>query len=687
MNILNNIKRMKSNDKNSTISRLEYLKKQIFESDNHACFLERERILNRLNIEMADYNEPDRYAKIFATLLSEVSTPVDKHDYLVGRVVEGTPDDGMKAPSDALRSTGHMSFDYEKILRVGLQGILEEIQHNASQKGDEESLSFARNAEIVIVAIRDYANRYANEAEAHGITAAAKALRIVPFLPAYDFYSALQGLWLLHMIASCYVGARDYAFGRFDQYMLPFYENAVNQAPTKEEICELLAGFFIKTNEICGRATFNHSVKPISCNASKQYVNIGGEAPNEFSSIVLEAAMLSNMAQPQIVVLLKPDADQTFTQNVFEALSVLTDKMNIYNYDLVVNSLINKGIEESVAKAFTYSACCTLDLNHHSFRREHYVRAPHIFLSALNSGEYASLPEVLSAFKALLKTDMQNYANMEQTPYDKEKQRKMFVLDSILLSDCATECHYAGNGNDKYNLLNLFCPGIATIGDSLMVLDKLVFQEKRYRYTEFVEILSNDFSSNENLRNDILTYTKFGNDTDADQYAIMAGNAFLDAVDSLILKDNFYAVGSFYSLERENSSCAHLGATPDGRKSGTPFSENQSPTYGADKAGITALLKSVAKLPFSRSGAGGLNLTFSKSISPNVLKALVVSYFQLGGIHVGISVINSAMLSDAMINPEKYQSLTVRLYGFSEYFVSLPKWQQLAVLNRTEYAI
>lgn len=38
-----------------------------------------------------------------------------------------------------------------------------------------------------------------------------------------------------------------------------------------------------------------------------------------------------------------------------------------------------------------------------------------------------------------------------------------------------------------------------------------------------------------------------------------------------------------------------------------------------------------------------------------------------------------------MVNPDKYKSLTVRLCGISEYFVSLHKWQQLAVLNRTQY--
>ena len=36
-------------------------------------------------------------------------------------------------------------------------------------------------------------------------------------------------------------------------------------------------------------------------------------------------------------------------------------------------------------------------------------------------------------------------------------------------------------------------------------------------------------------------------------------------------------------------------------------------------------------------------------------------------------------------HPEKYRSLTVRMYGFSEYFVTLSPVQQIGVLNRTVY--
>ncbi len=664
---------------------LKKLKELIFETDNNACFIERERILGRLENEMKDYSGTDKYAIILSMLLTEVSTRVLDCDYFAGRVVEALPDEGMKAPNTLLCSIGHMSFDYAKVLKMGLKGILKEIKITSVKKGDKDSLSFAENAEIVINAIHDFSDRYAKEAEDKGFWEMAKALKTVPFEPAYDFYSALQGIWIIHMIASCYVGSRDYAFGRFDQYMLPFYEKAISEGKSREELTELLAGFLIKTNEICGRCTHNYKVKPVLSQASKQYINIGGENPNAFSSVVLEAAMLSNMAQPQITVLLKPDSNADFTKNTFKALSHLTDKMNIYNYEPIVKALVKKGIDEDVAKDFTYSACCTFDLNYHSFRLEYYTPVPFIFKEVLESREFDSTNDILAEFEKSLIDDIQKYVDVTEKGFESERARKEFVLDSILLSDSTKECKYACDGNAKYNVLNIFCPGIATLGDSLMVIDKLVFKEKRYTYAEFMEIVKNNFENNEELRQEILGYTKFGNDTENDKYAVLAGKAFLDAADSVKLKDNHYIASGFYSLERENFWSSKLVATPDGRKSGQPFSENQSPTYGTDKNGITALLKSIAKLPLERTVNGGLNLTFSQKVNPEILQALVVSYFNMGGLHVGISVIDRAVLKDAMKNPDKYKSLTVRLYGFSEYFISLPEWQQIAVLNRTEY--
>ncbi|MBQ7386745.1 MAG: hypothetical protein IJW03_01120 [Clostridia bacterium] len=98
---------------------------------------------------------------------------------------------------------------------------------------------------------------------------------------------------------------------------------------------------------------------------------------------------------------------------------------------------------------------------------------------------------------------------------------------------------------------------------------------------------------------------------------------------------------------------------------------------------MTALLKSIAKLPLTSTATGALNISFSQAQDPSTLHSLVTSFFELGGLHVGVSVFNREELLDATRHPENYPTLTVRMYGFSEYFVSLSPEQQDAVINRT----
>ena len=664
---------------------LQRLKKQVFAGDNRACFIERERVLSCLRIEYEGYEAPDRFARIFAALLAKMSTPVDAADFFGGRVVEALPDAGMQAPETLLGATGHQNPNYEKLLKLGLRGILNQVQENARGLGDAESAQFAENVTLVVEAIRDFAQRYSQAAQVAGKAEMAKALARVPYEPAYDFYSALQSIWLYHMIACCYIGERDYGFGNFDQYLLPYYEQALAAGKTQTELTDLLAGFFVKTNEICGRTTHNYKQKPIRCHSTKQYVNIGGQNPNRLSFAVLAAAKQMNMAQPQIVVLLDPEKDPTFTDAVFEALTVLTDKMNLYNYPQTVEALVKMGLPRPVAEDHNYSACCSFDLNWRTYRMESYIPVPQLFEKTLHSAEFANLDDLLAAFRQSLIHQLQQQADKHMAGFAPRRANRTFVLDSLLLGDSTDRCRHICDNGSAYNVLNLFCPGIATVGDSLMVLDKLVFRQKRFTYRQFADILLADYHENEGLRQEILNLTRFGNDSPADDYTVLAANTYLDAVDNLKLKPRVWAMGGFYSLATDNEWADQVGATPDGRKAGTPFSENQSPTYGADKRGITALLKSIAKLPLSKTVTGGLNLTFYKNQQAENYRDLVLGFFRMGGLHVGITVADRETLLDAMEHPERHPTLTVRLYGFSEYFVSLPRWQQQAILDRTGY--
>ena len=183
---------------------------------------------------------------------------------------------------------------------------------------------------------------------------------------------------------------------------MAFYQSALASGQSEEELEELLAAFLLKCNEICGRTTHNYRQKPIPSHSSKQYVNVGGEDPNAVSVAILRAARRNCMPQPQIVVLWKKDGDEAFSREVFLALEDLTDKMNLYHYDLVRESLLRKGIPEEVAGDFTYSACCTLDLHFHTVRREYYVPVPQIFMETVCGGEYETVEALLSAFKGRL---------------------------------------------------------------------------------------------------------------------------------------------------------------------------------------------------------------------------------------------------------------------------------------------
>ena len=484
------------------------------------------------------------------------------------------------------------------------------------------------------------------------------------------------------MIASCYVGSRDYAFGYMDEYLYPYYQKEKEKGTTDEEIRVMLAGFFIKTNEICGRHPHNYRQKPVLSHSAKQYVLLDGGRANDFSEVILDAAEINCMAEPIFTVILSKDAPDRFRSRVFEAMAVLTDKLQVYNCESMKGFLKNKGLPEEIVERPAVSACCTFDVHLHSTREEFYLPTVQTFCKTLAEREFSSREELMEAYGHAVTAVCEAYLEETRAP-DYDWARCAYVLDSLLLGDCNQNCDYPPYGA-RFRAKNIFLPGLATLGDSLCVLDTLVFRGN-VPYRTFAEALRADFVGYDALYEQICSCPRFGNDEECDRYTVEMAELLISSVERAKHPENEIIAPSFYSLERENAWAAETPATPDGRRAGTAFSENQSPVYGADRKGITALLCSLSKIPFSKTAAGGLNLTFSSAVRPEILQALVRTYFEKGGLHVGITVLDRRVLEDAMVHPEKYRSLTVRMYGFSEYFITLPEWQQIAILNRTAY--
>ncbi|MBR6060060.1 MAG: hypothetical protein IKP58_17990, partial [Victivallales bacterium] len=275
-----------------------------------------------------------------------------------------------------------------------------------------------------------------------------------------------------------------------------------------------------------------------------------------------------------------------------------------------------------------------------------------------------------------------NMMNARKSPYSKGL---CFHFESLFIDSCVQSClDIWRKGAENYRWLHLMFMGIGTMSDSLVALEKL---RERYDYAEIKEILRSDYDGHEALRQEIIRdFPKYGNgDKTVDSKVAEIGNLLIDVFEEAAREEGYLAMPSFYSLTLHRDYGLHIGATPNGRKAGTPISENQSPTYGADHHSPTALLESVASLPLKRCICGGLNLKFGFKPSEETLEAMMKSYFAMGGQHLGFTMVNRETLEKARQHPEEYRTLLVRKTGFSEYFIALSPAEQQDMIDRTEY--
>jgi formate C-acetyltransferase len=681
-----------------TRRRLARLREEILAGDNSACFVGRERLLRSIPADSA-------YPETLRHVLAGLSTPVETDDVFLGRMVEGHLSEEERHQTAAgLECHGHICLDWEALLTRGLASIVAEAKGRARTLGDERSRQFAEQAETCATAVIAFAHRYADAArqEAENATGerqlellrASGALDCSPEYPATDFLTALQAVWLVHMVTSCVIGSRDFALGRMDRWLAPFYERDVrNGWLDRDQAVRLLAHFFMKTNQITGTATDNYRPKPIPCHASKQYVVIGGideegdAICDEMGGIILDAARLVQLPQPTINVRLHPAMAAGLRRESCAATAELGSQIQFVNDETIIPALVDLGIPTREARDYCLTACARIALGGRMDwgSRDHFHNVPAWMLDGLGRAADAECAD----FDAILGHCRDVFAERmaEQCAWAEgilAPRPGVFHFESLLLEGCVEQCRDYAEGGVRYRPQNHYWGGIATVANSLVAAKRLVCEERSTTLRELLDLAANDFREAEDLRARIRQFPTYGNDDpEVDGIAQTVARYLVDITRDLREGRDSLLLTGFYSLSLHQRFGQDLPGTPDGRRSGEPISENQSPVYGTDRQGPTALLKSVTRLPFAESPLGGLNLTFARPIPPADLEALLTTYCALGGQLVGFSFVTRETLEEAQRHPEQHRSLCVRVFGFSEYFVSLSPAAQEELIART----
>jgi len=640
----------------------------------------------------------------------------------------------------SMSGDGHIIPHHEKVLAKGLRGIQREARAHLQDVGlSADQRDFYEAVIIALEAAIHFARRFSKLAEemaTHEKDPARRAeLQRIAQINAHifdgraqSFHEALQVVYYCHLIMMIESNGHSFSFGRFDQYMYPYYRADMEAGKLSAgEALELIALFFIQMNSLNKVRPWDHTEfgvgYPLYSNLMVGGMKAdGSDGTNDLSYLALRAMDLNRLPEPNLSVRYWAGSPCPLLVESAKLIREGFGMPSMFADEAVIPAMVSIGLPEEVARDYASMGCVEVAIPGrwgHRATGMTYINFGKIMELVLNNGfdpasgiqlisingragyevEYRSYDEVWAAWKKLLRfyTDLAVESDWVCDRSLKKHDADPFA--SALIDKSIERGKTLKNGGAEFDFVSQSNVGTSIIGDALAVIKKLVFEDRTVTFQELREAVNHNWQGEkgQKLRRLALAVPKFGNDDDyVDRIVADVYESYLELLPNY--RSERVGSGPFgcgYTMSTSNISsyvpCGiDVGATPDGRYAGQPLNEGASPCLGADRLGPTAVARSVSKLPNKRMAGGQLlNMKFSPGAlegadNLNKFVAFLEAYRLLGNFHIQFNIVDSAELRDAKLHPEKHPNLMVRVAGYCALFTSLIPEVQDAIIARTE---
>lgn len=612
------------------------------------------------------------------------------------------------------KGQGHIIMSYLEPLHDGLGYILQSVQEEL--RGQPDHL-FYQAALITLEATTQHILRYAKLAKEMAtreqdkvrcseLLEMSRVCQKVAFAKPETFYEAVQLFWFINLAAQYESNASSISPGRFDQYMVPFYQRDKANGVDLEFCKDILRSLWLKMNDVVLLRS-EDSAKYFAGFPTGYTIILGGLdlrgrcAVNELSYLILETYQDIRLPQPNLGVRINEMTPRLFFNKIVETIRLGTGIPQVFNDEVIIPGFLARGVSLEDARDYAVVGCVELSLpgktyGLHDIALFNLLKVMEVTLKE-SSGNFADFLALMEAIKENIRKYV---AYMVKGSNIVEAGHRDFAptpLLSCFIDRCLTQGMDVSAGGAKYNFSGVQGIGIANLSDSLYALKKFCFDEQKMPLTQLFAHLQANFAGAEGeaLRTRLINrYAKYGNDVaEVDDLGAEILAYYCQTIEEYQNGRGGQFLPGSYTVSAHIPLGATVGATADGRKAGEQLADGGlSPMVGRDKAGPTAVLKSVSRLDnYLTSNGSLLNIKFHPSalegqIGSNKMIGYLQAFMKLKLQHIQFNIISVDTLRAAQQEPEKHRNLVIRVAGYSAIFVELNKSIQDDIIARTEHA-